>query len=216
VKNGIYFYQAPFPEYIKYGSGKIAELPAKETDIFGCVTFVFDQKEGFLQSNEGKCLLKKLLKHCLHVELDEKMLNRTPDDPHYSLWSGFSAFPKNDKIKSALQDYHKYVLDVKKYRIISRHRTIEPPEPPFLARFFGSVALEFTPEAYEFFMENTHFIVRKTYSEKHGYSAGVYEFGYRGENICNLEFIREILNEYECFEIKDVLDPTNKCNLLKA
>jgi len=50
MKNGIYFY--------KHRSGKIAEFPTKETDFFGCVTFVFDQKEGFLHSKEEKCLLK--------------------------------------------------------------------------------------------------------------------------------------------------------------
>jgi len=161
MKNGIYFYKAPFHEYIKYGTGKIAEFPAKETDIFGCITFVFDQKEGFLQSEKRKNLLKKLSEYSLNIELGEKYLNRPLDNPYFSLWSNFTFFPKNDKILIELQHYQKYLLDVKKYNVISRHRTVNPPEKTRLFRFFGRLGLKFTPEVYEFFMENTHLLPEK-------------------------------------------------------
>jgi|GEM_PF-5041369 len=145
MKNGIYFYKDPFLEYKKHGSGKIAEYPAKETDIFGCVTFIFDQKEGFLQSEEGKNVLKRLSEHSLNIELGEKLLNRPLDDPYFSLLLNFFVFPKNDKILTELHHYQKYLLDVKKYNVISRHRTVEPPQKPKLLSFFGRMGLEFTP-----------------------------------------------------------------------
>jgi len=64
--------------------------------------------------------VKKRLTHCFTIELGEKDLNRPIEAPYYSLWSGYAVFPNNDKIKIELQHYQKYILEHKKYEVISR------------------------------------------------------------------------------------------------
>lgn len=192
-KNGIYFYRANFDEYKKIGSEFVSRFPANDRDVYLYATFVFNGKIGFLSSQEGEGVIEKILRRSISIG---SLGVRFPGSEFNVNDARFIICHKNESISLSINDYNNYVIAEKKFLLISRYRAVEKPARHFLADFIENGTLDHA--AYEFIINNSYFIMRSNYSGIHG--SGAFEIGSRGEDICQLYFMKNILNRYCCFQ----------------
>lgn len=161
--------RSKFDEFKKTSNERINKIPAENNDDFALLASV-DQKGsvGFDRTSQGCAAIKSLVASCYYVDIDGKLQSPSMKELNY-----MPLFMFRDKggFEEAVYAHKQYGKDIKKYEILSRHRSVEKPEPAMLTGFLLSDGFSISRDVYELLKSTCHYVAISKISGEYGYGA---------------------------------------------
>jgi hypothetical protein len=127
-------------------------------DASGCL--------GFRKPAEGISTLKNIMDLGIKVNINHATIVYAGIHSGENTDATYIFFPKNEKVSILFKDYQKYLLALKKYNIISRHKTVEPPLKTVVNDFMENG--QWNKDFYDITLDNCLFVAKANYSGEHG------------------------------------------------
>lgn len=170
TENTILYHKAQFHQFKKFSSTRIESICAPEIAEFSLV--MAQNKNGnigFDQSEEGHAFIKSLIANCYFLNMQNELC--PPQDTSIVYAPQFLFRDNNGKFEKLYKEHQKYKNDLKKYEILSRHRTVSPPTKPGLTIFLDDPTLSINSDTYELLTDSCHYICIAKISGEYGYGA---------------------------------------------
>lgn len=164
MKDGLYFYSSMYREYCDGANESIRKIPARDGDLFFYVTCAFNDEVGFSASEKGRLIANSFIDRCFTIDSGKIFLPATRKDQ--GIYCSFAFSPKGNKLHGVFQDYNIYLMALKKYLILFRHKEADPPSQHVLDNFVRTG--NFDVEAYDLLMDLSYFVIRRNLSGEHG------------------------------------------------
>lgn len=192
-----------FSEFKKISSERVASLPADPCDDFAiCLAKNSGGDLGFSRTPEAARAELLLNERCYRLNFERNAII-PPGSPRRALEAVAPMLfrAKDNRFEQAVKEYVKYDLDLKKYRIRSRHGVCSPPAPRLLTEFMASGGRVISREAYAFFIESCHYVAMAHLGGEYGHGAiNVFsdslefffnELGSFSGNECHIVFVND-------------------------
>lgn len=165
-------FKAEFPEFRTQVDNLIAEMSAGNHDEFALLMATDLQNNvGFHTTPHGNAAIRTLVSRCYSVDLQHLSVKR-PQAKDVVRMSRLLFREKNGKFESLLSEHSKYEADLKKYKVISRHRPAAMPVMSTLASMLEDERLSITgKDLYEALDKTCHYVMRRVVSGEHGRDA---------------------------------------------
>ncbi|WP_347900845.1 hypothetical protein [Pseudomonas purpurea] len=164
-------YKSEFYEFKRKSNDYIREMPAKEHDQFALLMAISPEGAvGFDTTPQGCSAISALASKCYFVDLRRPSI-QPPQEKHTGLVPSFLFRDKSGEFEKLFDEHIKYENDIKKYKILSRHRYAEKPSASTLASLLQSNSLSITKDVYDALQEACHYIIRPVMSGEHGRGA---------------------------------------------
>jgi hypothetical protein len=167
-------FKAEFAEFRTQVDNLIAEMSAGSHDEFALLMATDLQNNvGFHTTPHGDAALRTLVSRCYSVDLKNLSIKRPQTGAVVRMPR--LLFRDNDgKFEWLVKEHEKYEADVKKYRVLSRHRSAAIPVISTLAGLLQDEDLWITGKSfYEVLDETCHYLIRRVVSGEHGRDAFV-------------------------------------------
>ncbi len=163
-------YRAKFDDFKKNSSSRIRSIPAEVNDDFALLASV-DQNGliGFDRSEGGATAISSLVASCYYIDINGELQPPSSKELHYMPFFMFR--DKDGAFERAVSEHRRYEVDVKKYKILSRHRRVEKPTPSTLTIFLQSDEFSITQEVYNFFKNACRYVAITKISGEYGHGA---------------------------------------------
>ncbi|MFJ2480764.1 hypothetical protein ACIOWE_10850 [Pseudomonas sp. NPDC087598] len=163
-------YRAKFDAFKKFTSSRIKSIPAGINDDFALLASV-DQNGsiGFDKTTQGVTAIKSLITKCYYIDINRKL--QLPSNKELRYMPFFMFRDKDGEFERAVSAHRRYEVDVKKYEILSRHRSVEKPTPPILTVFLQNDELPISQDVYNLFKNACQYVAIAKISGEYGYGA---------------------------------------------
>nr|WP_315447264.1 hypothetical protein [uncultured Pseudomonas sp.] len=163
-------YRAKFDTFKKFTSSRIRSIPGGIDDDFALLASV-DQNGsiGFDKTTQGVAAIKSLIARCYYIDINGKL--QSPSNKELRYMPLFMFRDKEGEFERAVNAHRRYEIDVKKYEILSRHRSVEKPTPPILTVFLQNDELSICQDVYSFFKNTCQYVAIAKISGEYGYGA---------------------------------------------
>lgn len=163
-------YKSEFHEYKKTSSGYIREIPAKEHDQFALLMGISAEgSAGFDRTPQDCSPINSLASKCYFIDMYRNI--RPPQANNTDYMHQLLFRDKSDGAERLFNEHIKYENDLKKYKILSRHRHAEKPIASTLASLLQDDRLLINKDLYDALQEACHYIIRPVMSGEHGRGA---------------------------------------------
>lgn len=170
TENTILYHKAQFHQFKKFSSTRIDNICAPETAEFSLVMAKNKNGNiGFDQSEEGHAFIKSMIANCYFLNIQNELC--PPQDTPIAYVPQFLFKDNDGKFEKLYDEHQKYKSDLKKYEILSRHRTISPPTKPGLTLFLDDPILSIDSDTYELLTNSCHYICIAKTSGEYGHGA---------------------------------------------
>lgn len=165
-------FKAEFAEFRVQANDPIAEMSAGSHDEFALLMATDLQNNvGFDATPQGHAAIRDLVSRCYSVDLQYLSIKR-PQAGDAVRIPRLLFRDKDGKFESLLSEHAKYEADLKKYKVISRHRPAVMPTMSTLADMLKDERLSITgKDLYEALDKTCHYIMRRVVSGEHGRDA---------------------------------------------
>lgn len=165
-------FKAEFPEFRTQVDNLIAEMSAGNDDEFALLMATDLQNNvGFHTTPHGNAAIRTLVSRCYSVDLQHLSVKR-PQAGDVVRMPRLLFRSKDGKFESLLSEHSKYEADLKKYKVISRHRPAVMPTMSTLADMLKDERLSITgKDLYEALDKTCHYVMRRVVSGEHGRDA---------------------------------------------
>ena len=162
-------FKAEFAEFKNHANDFISEMSADDIDEFALVMATDLQGGvGFGATAQGKSAIKALVSKCYSVDTGHLSIERPVAEGVE--WMPRLLFRDRDgKFETLVQEHVRYDIDVRRYNVISRHRSAAVPQSSTLASILKDQSLSIVgQELYKALNESCHYILRAVVSGEHG------------------------------------------------
>ncbi len=165
-------FKADFREFRTQVDNLITEMSAGNHDEFALLMATDLQNNvGFHTTPHGNAAIRTLVSRCYSVDLQHLSVKRTQAGDVVRM-SRLLFREKDGKFESLLSEHSKYEADLKKYKVISRHRPAVMPTMSTLAGMLKDERLSITgKDLYEALDKTCHYVMRRVVSGEHGRDA---------------------------------------------
>lgn len=165
----ILVHRSKFKYFKKGGSDLISSLPASDEDEFAAVMARgTNGLLGFNVSPAARSILNALLCECYCLDGPDTIFH--PGERPEGGMPDYFFKDKGGAFNGLLVEHERYVLSLKKYNIISRHKHIEVPLPSMLAEFMRDGG-RLENELYKHLLSSCEYFGILQHSEEHGWGA---------------------------------------------
>jgi hypothetical protein len=165
-------YKSEFHEFKNRSNDYIREMPAKEHDQFALLMAIGPEGAiGFDSTPQGCSAISSLVSKCYFVDLCRLNI-QTPQEKYTGHMPRLLFRDKNGGFEKLRNEHIKYESDVKKYKILSRHRCADKPTISTLASLLQGKSLSIiNKDLYDALQETCHYILTPVISGEHGRDA---------------------------------------------
>ncbi|MBV6290486.1 hypothetical protein [Pseudomonas aegrilactucae] len=162
-------HRSKFKEFKKGANGRISSLPANDEDEFSAVMVRGESgRLGFNANAASREVLRSLLDECYCFTAPDTIF--PPGKRREGGLPNFFFKDKGGALGEMIMTHERYILDMKKYNIISRHKSVEKPSPSALAGFLrDDNRLE--RELYKYLLSSCEYLGILQHSEERGWGA---------------------------------------------
>lgn len=167
-------FKAEFEKFRTQVDDLIAEMCAGSHDEFALLMATDLQNNvGFHTTPRGDAAIRTLVSRCYSVDLQHLSIKRPQAGDVVRMPR--LLFRDNDgKFEGLVKEHEKYEADVKKYKVLSRHRPAPTPLISTLAGLLEDEDLWIKGRSfYEVLDETCHYVIRRVVSGEHGRDAFV-------------------------------------------
>jgi hypothetical protein len=163
-------YRAKFDDFKKTSSARIKNIPAEVNDDFALLASV-DQKGtiGFNKTIQGSAAIKALIASCYYIDIDGRL--QSPSNNELCYMPFFMFRDKDGEFELAVRAHRQYEIDIKKYEVLSRHRSVDKPIAPMLTTFLQNDELSISHDVYELLKRSCHYVAIAKISGEYGHGA---------------------------------------------
>lgn len=165
-------FKAEFAEFRTQVDDLIAEMCAGSHDEFALLMATDLQNNvGFHTTLRGDAAIRTLVSRCYSVDLQHLSIKR-PQAVDVVRMPRLLFRDNNGKFEWLVKEHEKYEADVKKYKVLSRHRPAAMPMMSMLAGMLKDERLSITgKDLYEALDKTCHYVMRRVVSGEHGRDA---------------------------------------------
>jgi len=165
----ILVHRSKFKYFKKGGSNLISSLPASDEDEFAAVMARgVNGRLGFNVSSMARSILNALLYECYCLDTPDTIFH--PGERREGGMPDYFFKDKGGAFNALLVEHERYVLNAKKYNIISRHKHIEAPQPSMLAELMRDGG-NLENKLYKHLLSSCEYFGILQHSEEHGWGA---------------------------------------------
>ncbi len=154
-------------QFQRDSSEYIASIPADPQDQFALVMAVGrDGAIGFDKSPEGVRAINEVVSKCYSLGVNNSI--QMPESPQNMLMPPLLFRDKSGRFEKLTSAHAKYEADLRKYKIISRHRDAQEPSASMLSTLLQDEQLLINEMLYSELQNACHYVISPVLSGEHG------------------------------------------------
>ena len=166
----ILYHTACFDQFKHGSSTRTERIGAPDAAEFALVMAKSqDGGIGFDQCAASGNLLKALISHCFHFNVQNALCPPPKTPPAYLPRMLFR--DKNGRFKALHDEHMKFKQELKKHAILSRRRESKPPSQPLLSAFLDDPQTEINSQVYELLAHSCHYVCMAKLAGEYGHGA---------------------------------------------